>query len=523
MDGHRSFEPAEYLGVLRGHAGSARTQRAADTAATANGEDLNRYSRGDEANETTRFLAANTQLNLDYAGQVKFRVIGEPFRALAPVYGADPAVIARWALSALRREFWRNVALTLLFAAGAALLTVLWMKRPGQAWVFAVILLIAVISVVTAEQFQIRHVLVTRMLRKVFNPKDAPEPRKQKLRNMLAAAADSRDRNLVVFHEDFPFVGSGNSEYHWNLALDVSHGTKLGDGTRRRPDQFASTELHKEIIDALSHTGLRDVRVRERLLVNGRYVQDNPKLLPGWKPPSRPPARVSDSILRRAAHHPTPDARVYICAEMPGWEGQLVTTLFVRAVHAGGSLYIEWSFHVLPPLSKLLPDIDGLYEEPVSAQLGWALRRGVLRAVPYFLTAPLALARHGWKEARNKARREAQARKIKHGQVFDYGAERSIREDACGFGSHDYFKEHDQVMAIMLAQEALLQAVRNFLVRHNVDLTEFEGEVQVITYSTQKKFNAHSVASGIVVGDMSAMTDAGTLKVPPGRAARASS
>ncbi len=74
-------------------------------------------------------------------------------------------------------------------------------------------------------------------------------------------------------------------------------------------------------------------------------------------------------------------------------------------------------------------------------------------------------------------------------------------------------------MAIMLAQEALLQAVRNFLVRHNVDLTEFEGEVQVITYSTQKKFNAHSVASGIVVGDMSAMTDAGTAKVPPGRAA----
>ncbi len=441
MNGQRSFEQAEDPRVLRGHAESAHARRAAVIAGTADREDLNRYSRGDEANEATRFLAVNTQLDLGYAGTVKLRVIGEPFRALAPVYGADLTVIARWALRALRREFWRNVMLTLLFAAWAALVPVLWIGRPWHTRIlaFAIILPIFVISVVTVEQFLIRRVLVTRMLRDEFNPADAPEPRKQKTRDMLAAAADPHDRNLVIFHDDspFPFVGSGSRKYHWNLALDVSHGPKLDDGTRPWPDKFDSTELHKEIINALSHMGLKDVHVREQLFVNGRYIQDNPRLLPGWKPPSRPPARVSDSILRRAVRHPTPDARVYICAEMPGWEGQLVTTLFVRAVHAGGSLYIEWSFHVLPPLSKLLPDIDGLYEEPVSAQLGWALRRGVLRAVPYFLTAPLALARHGWKEARNKARREAQARKIMHGQVFDYGAEQSIREDACGFGSHD--------------------------------------------------------------------------------------
>ncbi len=512
MNGQRSFEQAEDPRVLRGHAESAHARRAADE------EDLNHYSRGDEANETSRFLAAYTQLDLGYARKVKRRVIGEPFRALAPVYGADPAVITRWALSALRREFWRNA---LLFAGWATFVPVLWIGWPWQTRIpaFAIILPIFVISVVTAEQFLIQHVLVTRMLRNVFNPEDAPKPGTRKTRDMLAAAADPDDRNLVVFHEDSPFVGSGRPEYHWNLALDVSHGTRLGDSTRRDPAGFASAELHAEIIDALSHMELRDARVGERLFVNGRYIQDNPKLLPGWKPASRPPARVKDRILRQAARHPTPDARVYICAEMPGWEGQLVTTLFVRAVHAGGSLYIEWSFHVLPPLSKLLPDIDKLYSEPAALQLVTAFGRGLLRAVPYFLLAPLAMAWHGWYKARIKVRHYVQAWKIGHDQVFDYGAERSIREDASGFARPGHFIEQDQVMAIMLAQEALLQAVRNFLVRHDVDLAEFEGEVQVITYSTQKRYNAGSVVSGIVVGDMSAMTDAGTAKVPPGRAA----
>ena len=64
-------------------------------------------------------------------------------------------------------------------------------------------------------------------------------------------------------------------------------------------------------------------------------------------------------------------------------------------------------------------------------------------------------------------------------------------------------------MAVMVTQETLLQAVRNFLMQHDVDRTEFEGEVQVVTYSTEKKYNARSVATGIVVGEISAMTDAG--------------
>jgi len=142
------------------------------------------------------------------------------------------------------------------------------------------------------------------------------------------------------------------------MVLDVSHGAKLRNGERQPLVEFTSAELHAAILEALKNIGLPDAHAEERLFVNGRHLQDNPHLLRGWDPSTPPPASADDDVLRRAALYPTPDARVYVCAYVPSWQGQLGTTLFVRAVHTGGSLYIEWSFHVLPPVSKLFPDID---------------------------------------------------------------------------------------------------------------------------------------------------------------------
>ena len=524
MDGQRSLEPADSPLSPNGHAGSAHSPWARDTGTTTDEKNLNRYSRGDIAHETTRYLAAATQVDLRYARAVRHRIISEPFHALAPVYGADPVVIARWALSALHRRFRRDAVLAMMFIAGAALFLFLWAEGSQHTWilVFAIILLIAVVGVVTREKFQIRQILVTCMRREVFNPADAPKPGNEKISRRLAVVADRHDGNLVIFQGNSPFVGAGRQVHPWHLVLDVSRGTKLGDGTRRGPTEFTSTDLHAEIIDAFNHMGLPDAHAEERLFVNGRYIQHNPDLLPGWKPPSPPPAYIADSVLRKAALHPTPDARVYICLEMPGWQGQLVTTLFARAVHAGGSLYIEWSFHVLPPLSKLFPDIDELYDEPVAEQFGKAFGWGLLCAIPAFLKSPLALAGHGGHWVRKKTRRSVQSWKIGRGQVFDYGAVRSIREEASGFSSQDYFIEHDQDMAIMLAQETLLQAVGNFLGQHDIDPGEFEGQVQVITYSTQKSFNVGNVSgTGIVIGDKSAVTNVGDVQAPPNSATAA--
>jgi hypothetical protein len=529
VNGKRSSEQAESPPSPDGQAASAHIQDAPSIGATAGKKHLNHFSRGDVADETTRYLAAATQVDLGYARTVRRRIVSDPFHALAPVYGADPVVIACWALSALRRRFRRDAVLAMMFIGGAGIFFILSAEQAQDAWIwaFAIILLIAVVGVATREKFQIRRILMTRMRREVFNPADAPQPGNAKVSRRLAAVADRHDGNLVIFQGNSPFAGSGRQLHPWHLVLDVSRGTELGDGTRRKPDEFTSTDLHAELIDAFGQMGLPDAHAEERLFVNGRHIQHNPDLLPGWKPPGPPPARVADSVLRQAARHPTPDARVYVCLEMPGWQGQLVTTLFARAVHTGGSLYLEWSFHVLPPLSKLFSDIDEFYDEPAVEQLGKAVWRGLLCAIPAFLKSPLALAWYGWQWGKKKARRGLKSWKIGRGQVFDYGAARSIREDASGFSSQDPFIEHDQNMAIWLAQETLLQAVASFLVEHHIDIGEFEGQVQVINYSTQKSFNLQSFnvgnvsGTGIVIGNKSAATNTGNEQAPPSPEAEA--
>ena len=493
--------------------------QSAEDPLSSNGDGLRHYSRGDVLDEATRRLAANTQVSPAFAGKIRHRIISEPFLALAPVYGADPVPIARWALSALRRRFRRDVVLTLIFIAAAAA-TLFFVPRgewPREAWVLG-ITLVLVIGVVTREKFQIRKVLITRMRRGVFNKDDAPEPKNEETRKRLAEVEDRRNGNLVIFHGASPFAGSGNQADRWHLVIDVSHPAEPGNGTRPGNGEFSNAELHAGIVRALEtlrKMAFQDMRVTERMFVSGRYLQDNPGLLPGWDPTASPPVNVADSVLRRAVLNPAPDGRVYVCAEMPFWQGQLVTTLFARAVHASGSIYIEWSFRVLGPLSRLFPDLDELYDEPIAVQLVKALGWGLLNAIPAFLKAPVVIAAHAWRRVTRKASHGVQSWKIDLGQVFDYGAEQNIREEACGFGALDYFMERDKDMAIMLAQEALLQAVRSFLKERNIDLDEFENEAKVVTFSTQRRHNAGNVGTGIVVGDRPEPAGGGNGKVPP--------
>ena len=113
-----------------------------------------------------------------------------------------------------------------------------------------------------------------------------------------------------------------------------------------------------------------DMKVEERLFVNGRHLKGNEDFLPNGE--MAPPAvSVGTRLLLEATLDPTPDARTYVCVEMPGWQGQLVVTLFVRAVHAGGSLYVEWEYRVLPPLLTGISALTCILMSPGRGVYGW--------------------------------------------------------------------------------------------------------------------------------------------------------
>ena len=454
--------------------------------------------------EATRYLSAATQLDIGYAGAVVGKVMNERFRALAPTFGIDVPVVTMWAIKALRARAARDYLLAALLAAllCSLLLAFLW------AWMLigVAVLIIAAWLAVSWERWESFHNgVIGKMLRHRFDPGDAPPPRQQADRERLQEVARRKEGNLVVFSGHSAFIGSGKRVYHRRLVLDVSRGKEIKDGIRGDPEQFSSQDLHTALAEAFDHErglakNLHNIKVYERLFVNGLHIQKNGQLLPD--PLNAPPSSVNQGLLAAAALHPSPEARTYVCVEMPGWQGQLVVTLFVRAVNAGGSLYVEYTFRVLPPLKAEFLYIDRLYEMSLPRQLKYSLGGALLKTPRALLKSPYEAIR-ARRQPRVARRRQAQQRSlIERGYVFDYGARRSIREDACGRQRHHYFLARDETMYILLAQQTLIRAVESFLDEHGIDLGQFNDQVKIIF---DKSINVGDISdsAGVVIGDNS--------------------
>jgi hypothetical protein len=485
---------------LHSEAIAAETRAVAD--ATRAVADATRLTSTDR--EATRYLSAATQINIRYAETVVSKVINEPFRALAPTFGVDVPVVTKWALKALRTRARRDYILAAIFVLIFPLLALsfLWL----QGLILFALLLIAAWQTVSWEYWERLHnIVINKMLRDRFDPGEAPSPSNESDRTRLEEVAKRRDGNLVVFSGHSAFIGSGQKLHYERLLLDVSRGREAEDGTPMDPDHFTSQDLNTAIARAFDHkTGLArsltNIRVHERLFVNGLHIQNDELLLPDHLRP--PPSSIDEDLLTAATLHPAPEARTYVCVEMPGWQGQLVVTLFIRAVHTGESLYIDWTFQGIPPLRDEFLVIDRYHELTRSRQLGASLRFSLRETIPALLRSPYVALRTLGRPHSVRRHQSRQSRMIERGYLFDYGAQRSIREEACGRRRQHYFLARDEAMYMLLAQQTLTRAVEMFLKDHNVDLGQFNEQVKVI-FDNSIKVGDISNSTGVTIGDNS--------------------
>jgi hypothetical protein len=460
--------------------------------------------------EATRYLAAATQLDVGYARSVVDRVVHERLRALAPNFGVNVEVVARWAMRAVRIRATRDYFLATILALQCFFIVVLilWWR---WAWTL-LLLLVAAAWLVTSWDYheRIHNTVVKKMLRSRFNLDEAPPPPRQADRERLLAIAGRRDGNLVVFSGHSAFIGSGELVSRRRLLLDIS-GKKEGEGGQaRQPEEFTSHDLHAAILAAFGRQhglgkSLDNISAYERLFVNGLHIQNDTQLLPDRM--QAPPVSVDNSLLEAAAINPSPEGRTYVCVEMPGWQGQLVVTLFIRTVYAGKSLYVEWAFRVLPPIRSEFLGVDALYELPGYLQLGNSLAAGLRGLVPALLGSPIQALRSWYHPRAAEYARARNLHAIERGYVFDYGARRSIREDASGSQRQHYFLARDETMYVLLAQQTLIRTVGDFLDDHGIDLGQFKDQVRIIVMQSMN-YNIGNItgSSGIVIGENSSAT-----------------
>ena len=447
--------------------------------------------------ETTRYLAVATQLNLRYARFVVSQIIGEPFRAVAPAAGADVVVVTRWALAALRRRAWRDATLTGLLIIGVV--ASIW----GWTWIPIAVIAVLAILVVAFEQWVCDvRVLARLMLRGRFRARHAPSSSSRRIEDRLAVVQRQQKGNLVIFRGRSAFVGSGQEVVQDRIVVNVARGKKGKGGKRQPPIPFSTLQLHGALETALKNMEFPELRVGQQLHVNGEHVAADPRLLPEVLGP--PVADAPSSLLDEGCAHPTPEARTYVCAEISGWKGQLVVSLFTRAVQVHGSLQVEWMFYVLPPLNTNLLLIDQQYEPRRIKQITKAAGSGILHFVPDLFSAPVTFARYAVRPLADRLRIRNQSYRIRHGYVFNYGSPRSIREDAISYRRQHDFVIGDELTFIYLARHTMLRALRKFLKAHKVDMKQFSDQEQIIIKSINKKYSIGKVkAKNVSVGDKS--------------------
>ena len=446
--------------------------------------------------ETTRYLAVATQRDLPYSRFVVSQIIGEPFRAVAPAAGADVVVVTRWALAALRRRAWRDAALTGLLSIGVV--ASIW----GWTWIPIAVVAVFAILVVAYEQWVCDvKVLARLMLRGRFRARHAPSSSSRRIEDRLAVVQRQQKGNLVVFRGRSAFVGSGQKVVHDRIVVNVAQGKKGKGGKRQPPVPFSTLQLHGALETALKNMEFPELRVGQQLHVNGEHVAADRGLLPEALGP--PVADAPSGLLHEGCLHPTPEARTYLCAEISGWKGQLVVSLFTRAVQVRGSLQVEWMFYELPPLNANLFRIDQQYERRKIKQITKAAGTSILRFVPDLLWAPVTFTQYAIRPLADRIRIRNQSYRIRHGYVFNYGSPRSIRENAISNRRQHDFLIGDELTFILLARHTMLRALRRFLKAHNVDMKQFSDQEQTII----KKINKYSVstvkAKNVAVGDKS--------------------
>jgi hypothetical protein len=457
-------------------------------------------SKSDVDREATRYLCAATQLDLKYARFVVRNIVDESLRDVGASAGADVVVVARWALAALKRRALRDAVLTSALVLGIAL--TIW----SGAWIPLAATAVLAMAVTAYERWvRVHHVIAGQMLRDRFDITGGPKPDNPAAERRLAEVAERQGGNLFVFPGESAFVGSGHRVQYRRMVLNVHMGKRGKDGKRKPTIPFATQELHDRLANSLQRMGLADQRVEERMFVNGEHVSGNPGILPDELKP--PVAFISRDLLNEGTRHPTANARTYVCAEMRGWQGQLVVSLFARAVQANGTLYVEWSFYVLPPLRKEFLVIDRYYELPVARQALGCATAGLVRGLPTLLSAPVQLAWYLVRPLRIRALGQGQRYRIRHGQVFNYGSLPSIREYASGINRRHYFLARDQWTYVYLAGHTLLKSIGTFLEEHKVDLDQFETQQNTFINNVNKTNIDEIKADNVAVGRKAKIND----------------
>jgi len=410
----------------------------------------------------TRYLSAAVSFDSDLARAVIEDILEQPHRAIASTPGVDMATVLRYALAANRRRVIRDVLLVIYL--GIMILTIIvgFITIP-------LFLFIGWMTILSERHARFFGQSSKPLRSGEFSTAEPPSPPGNSYAARQLARVEEADRagNVTVYSSFSPFVGYGKVTSSWSFAVDIT------SARREAPIRgFTVQELYEHIEAGLEELDLPGMEFDYRLFVNGRDIRDDQRFLLNHDGP--PVTSVSGDLLASLMADPEERARPYLTISMAGWQGDLVTTTFVRFLLSRTDLFVEAARTAIPPLRPVFKAVDEMEMAPVDGEFSAMLKTSFKQTIPFLLRSPAAIVH----ELRAGSRRDATRRLLSRRP--DYGALISIREAAADTSWQRYFQVFDHARYIKVIEQRIFSSLIAFLRMHNVDVSSLVSQAEVL-------------------------------------------
>jgi hypothetical protein len=311
---------------------------------------------------------------------------------------------------------------------------------------------------------------------------------------------------VTVYSGYSPFTGSGVRVGGWSFAVNVAKG-KQNLGATLIPKPFALGELYKSVLESISNLQIDGLSLESKLHVDGQRIRDDKQFLPS--PEQRPNSWVDPRLVEHFAEHPTETVRYYLCARVVSWQGELVVSTLLRFVKLNDKLFIEANYFVLPPVHSRYRAIDALPLVPFWQKTLELAANAFPRTLVLWPFSPFLLLGSGIRFYERITREGATLRLIRRSQVFDYGANASLREQAASPLYRRYFERLDKEMFVKVIERHLLETLVRFLDERDIDTSDFNEQRLTILNSGLIVSGGSVSAESLAVGE-GARAGAGT-------------
>jgi hypothetical protein len=411
---------------------------------------------------TTRYLCAAAHLDVFFRSQVLSSLWDQKYCAIAPSPGIDLPTVLHHCLAARKRKLYRDLAILLCLFLGA----LIGIKFPFFALFFQAF---AIFGIVLAEEVISRFQIVAKSLLKGNYDPQIGEHGASPSQQVLQGIDLSQKANIFVYKGFSPFVGAGIDIGGWSFALSITRGKDHPDSAAA-PQDFAVTELYRNVEQALSLLNLREITLSDRVYVNGSDLRGDRRFLPD--PYGSPKTHLGQDELQQLAEHPEIRARYFKVVQVVAWEGEIIVSIFLRFQKIGNSLYAEANYFLLPPLKESFHRVDAMHKSASFHQVSQVVFLALIKS--FFLWSFVSLLLIGSLVRKlfvfftNRRRRK----EIYEDQTFNYGADNSLRQSAATGSYQRYFQKLDKEMCAKIIERQVLDSIIDFLDERGIDTSE---------------------------------------------------